>query len=44
MRGRFDMASLSKHVSTGKRTIEMWIKEKGLRVSRILGKRLVKKD
>lgn len=44
MRGWFDIASLSEHVSTSKRTIEMWIKEEGLRVSRIRGKRLIKKE
>jgi len=42
--GWFDIAGAAAWCSTGKRTVEMWIKEEGLRISRIRGKRLIKKD
>jgi excisionase family DNA binding protein len=44
MKGWFDIAGAAAWCSTGKRTLEMWIKEEGLRCSRIRGKRLIKKD
>ena len=44
MIGWFDIASAASWCSTGKRTVEMWIKEEGLRVTRIRGKRLIKME
>ena len=44
MIGWFDITSASPYCCTGKRTIETWIKEKGLRVSRVRGKRLIKRE
>ena len=44
MIGWFDIASASAYCCCGKRTIETWIKEKGLRVSRVRGKRLIKQQ
>ncbi len=44
MIGWYDITSASAYCCTGKRTIETWIKEKGLRVSRIRGKRLIRKE
>ena len=44
MIGWLDIAALSKYCCTSPRTIEAWIKERGLRYSRIRGKRLVKKE
>ena len=42
--GWYDILAASIYCCTGKRTIETWIKEKGLRVSRVRGKRLIKKE
>jgi excisionase family DNA binding protein len=42
--GWFSVAGAAAYCSTSKRTIEMWIKEEGLRVTRIRGKRLIKKE
>ncbi len=44
MVGWFDIAGAAAWCSTGKRTVEMWIKEEGLRVTRIRGKRLIRKQ
>lgn len=44
MKGWFDIAGAAAWCSTGKRTVEMWIKEEGLRISRIRGKRLIKRE
>jgi excisionase family DNA binding protein len=44
MIGWLDIAALSKYCCTSPRTIEMWIKERGLRYSRVRGKRLVKRE
>ena len=44
MIGWLDITSLSEYCCTSPRTIEMWIKKKGLRYSRVRGKRLVKKE
>ncbi len=44
MKGWFDIAGAAAWCSTGKRTVEMWIKEEGLRISRVRGKRLIKKE
>ncbi len=44
MIGWLDIPTLSKYCCTSPRTIETWIKENGLRYSRIRGKRLVKKE
>lgn len=44
MVGWFDIAATSEYCCTGKRTIEIWIKEKDLRIARIRGKRLIKKE
>ena len=41
MKGWFDISGAAAWCSTGKRTLEMWIKEEGLRYSRVRGKRLV---
>ena len=38
-----DILAASIYCCTSKRTIEMWIKEEGLRISRIRGKRLIKR-
>ena len=44
MKGWFNIAGAAAWCSTGKRTLEMWIKEEGLRYSRIRGKRLIKQE
>jgi excisionase family DNA binding protein len=44
MVGWFSIAGASAYCSTSKRTVEMWIKEEGLRISRVRGKRLIKKE
>jgi excisionase family DNA binding protein len=44
VKGWFDISGAAAWCSTGKRTLEMWIKEEGLRYSRVRGKRLVKKE
>ena len=44
MVGWYDISAASAYCCTGKRTIETWIKEKSLRVSRIRGKRLIKRQ
>ena len=44
MIGWLDIPTLSKYCCTSSRTIETWIKERGLRYSRIRGKRLVRKE
>ena len=45
MIGWYDISAASRYCCTGKRTIEIWIKERGLRISRIRGgKRLIKKE
>ena len=44
MIGWLDISALSEYCCTSPRTIETWIKEKGLRYSRIRGKRLVKRE
>jgi len=44
MVGWFDISRTAVYCSTSKRTIEMWIKEEGLRISRVRGKRLIKKE
>ena len=44
MKGWLDITAASGYCSTGKRTLEMWIKEEGLRISRVRGKRLIKKE
>lgn len=44
MIGWLDISALSKYCCTSPRTIEMWIKERGLRYSRVRGKRLVKRE
>jgi excisionase family DNA binding protein len=44
MIGWFDIRGASEYCSTGKRTVEMWIKEEGLRVTRVRGKRLIKRE
>jgi excisionase family DNA binding protein len=41
--GWMDILAASIYCCTSKRTIEMWIKEEGLRISRIRGKRLIKR-
>jgi excisionase family DNA binding protein len=42
--GWFSIAGAAVYCSTSKRTIEMWIKEEGLRISRVRGKRLIRKE
>lgn len=42
--GWFSIAEAAAYCSTSKRTIEMWIKEEGLRVARVRGKRLIKRE
>ena len=44
MIGWLDISALSKYCCTSPRTIETWIKERGLRYSRVRGKRLVKRE
>ena len=44
MIGWLDIPTLSKYCCTSPRTIEMWIKERGLRVTRVRGKRLIKRE
>jgi excisionase family DNA binding protein len=44
MIGWLDIQTLSKYCCTSPRTIETWIKERGLRYSRVRGKRLVKRE
>ena len=44
MVGWYDISAASVYCCTSKRTIETWIKEKGLRVSRVRGKRLIKQQ
>ena len=44
MIGWFDITGASEYCSTGKRTLEMWIKDEGLRISRVRGKRLIKRE
>jgi excisionase family DNA binding protein len=44
MIGWLDIPALSKYCCTSPRTIETWIKERGLRYSRVRGKRLVKRE
>lgn len=44
MIGWLDITTLSKYCCTSRRTIENWIKERGLRYSKIRRKRLVKKE
>ena len=44
MRGWYDLAAASDHCCTSKRTLEMWIKEEGLRFTRVRGKRLIKRE
>lgn len=41
--GWFSITGAAAYCSTSKRTVEMWIKEEGLRISRVRGKRLIKK-
>ena len=42
--GWYDIPAASEYCSTGKRTVEMWLKEKGLRYSRVRGKRLIRRE
>ena len=42
--GWFSIAEAAAYCSTSKRTIEMWLKEEGLRYSRVRGKRLIKRE
>jgi excisionase family DNA binding protein len=44
MSGWLDIAAAAKYVSTSKRTLEVWLKERGLRYSRVGGKRLIKRE
>jgi excisionase family DNA binding protein len=44
MIGWLDISALSEYCCTSPRTIEMWIKERGLRYSRVRGKRLIKRE
>ena len=44
MIGWLDIAALSKYCCTSPRTIETWIKERGLRYSKVRGKRLIKRE
>ena len=44
MIGWLDIPALSKYCCTSPRTIETWIKERGLRYSRVRRKRLVKRE
>jgi hypothetical protein len=44
MIGWLDIPTLSKYCCTSPRTIEAWKKERGLRYSKIRGKRLVKNE
>ena len=42
--GWFSISEAAAYCSTSKRTVEMWIKEQGLRYSRVRGKRLIKRE
>jgi excisionase family DNA binding protein len=42
--GWFSIAGAAAYCSTSKRTIEMWIKEEGLRISQVRRKRLIRKE
>ena len=44
MRGWFDLSRASDYCCTSKRTIETWLKQEGLRHSRVRGKRLIKRQ
>lgn len=44
MIGWLDISALSEYCCTSPRTIENWIKQRGLRYSRVRGKRLVKRE
>ena len=44
MIGWLDIAATSEYCSTGKRTIEKWIKKEGLRYVKVGGKRLIKRQ
>jgi len=42
--GWLDIKTASPYCCTSKRTVEMWIKDEGLRYVRIRGKRLIKRE
>ena len=44
MIGWLDIPTAASWICTSKRTIETWIRKEGLRVSRVRGKRLIKKE
>lgn len=45
MVGWYDITSIPEYcVTVSKRTVEMWIKDKGLRFVRVRGKRFVKRE
>jgi excisionase family DNA binding protein len=42
--GWLDIKTAFTYCSTSKRTVEMWIKDEGLRYCRVRGKRLIKRE